>query len=73
MIDEVEVGRHVAPRLRVAFEVVDSRQATSELVAAGATLVAPPVETPWRSLNSRLDAPAGLHITLFQDLESPDS
>jgi predicted enzyme related to lactoylglutathione lyase len=73
MIDEVEVGRHVAPRLRVAFEVVDSRQATSELVAAGATLVAPPVETPWRSLNSRLDAPAGLHITLFQELESPET
>jgi len=73
MIDEVEVGRHVAPRLRVAFEVADSRQATSDLVAAGATLVARPVETPWRSLNSRLDAPAGLHITLFQELESSES
>ena len=70
MIDEVEVGRHVAPKLRVAFEVTDSRQVTSELVAAGATLVAPPVETPWRSLNARLDAPAGLHITLFQELGS---
>jgi predicted enzyme related to lactoylglutathione lyase len=71
MIDEVEVGRQIAPKLRVAFEVTDSRRATAELVAAGATLVAPPVETPWRSLNSRLDAPAGLHITLFQELESP--
>jgi predicted enzyme related to lactoylglutathione lyase len=70
MIDEVEVGRHVAPKLRVAFEVADSRRATAELVAAGASLVAPPVETPWRSLNSRLDAPAGLHITLFQELGS---
>jgi predicted enzyme related to lactoylglutathione lyase len=73
MIDDVEVGRHVAPRLRVAFEVADSHRMTSELVAAGATLVAPPVETPWRSLNSRLDAPAGLHITLFQELDSPAS
>ncbi|MGH9192784.1 MAG: VOC family protein [Acidimicrobiales bacterium] len=73
MIDEVEVGHHVAPKLRVAFEVTDSRRATAELGAAGATLVVPPVETPWRSLNSRLDAPAGLHITLFQELESPGS
>ena len=25
--------------------------------------------TPWRSLNSRLEAPAGLTITLFQETE----
>jgi predicted enzyme related to lactoylglutathione lyase len=71
MIDDVEVGRHVAPKLRVAFEVADSPRATSDLVAAGARLVAPPVETPWRSLNARLDTPAGLHITLFQELDPP--
>jgi predicted enzyme related to lactoylglutathione lyase len=69
MIDEVEVGRPVAPRLRVAFEVADSTAATDRLVAAGAELIAPPTETPWRSLNSRLAAPAGLQITLFQELE----
>jgi hypothetical protein len=68
MIDEVEVGRPLAPRLRVAFEVADSRSATDDLVAAGAELIGPPVETPWRSLNSRLAAPAGLQITLFQEL-----
>ena len=73
MIDEVEVGRQVAPRLRVAFEVADSATATDELVAAGATLVAEPTETPWRSLNARLDAPAGLHITIFQELDTPES
>jgi predicted enzyme related to lactoylglutathione lyase len=72
MIDEVEVGRQVAPRMRVAFEVFDSAAATNRLVEAGATLVAKPTETPWRSLNSRLDAPAGLHITLFQELDSPE-
>jgi predicted enzyme related to lactoylglutathione lyase len=71
MIDEVEVGRaDVAPRMRVAFEVVDGRGATDRLVAAGAELVAPPTETPWRSLNSRLEAPAGLQITLFEELET---
>ena len=68
-IDEVEVGRQVAPRLRLAFEVADSAAATDRLVEGGATLVAPPVETPWRSLNARLDAPAGLQVTLFQELD----
>lgn len=68
-IDEVEVGRQVAPRLRVAFEVADSAAATDRLVDAGATLVAPPVETPWRSRNARLDVPAGLQVTLFQELD----
>jgi catechol 2,3-dioxygenase-like lactoylglutathione lyase family enzyme len=70
MIDEVEVGRQVAPKMRVAFEVDDTRGVTDELVAAGADPVAPPTETPWRSLNARLDAPGGLHITIFQELES---
>jgi len=69
MIDEVEVGRQVAPRLRVAFEVSDSSAVTERLVAAGAELIAAPTETPWRSLNARLAAPAGLQITLFQELD----
>jgi len=69
-IDEVEVGRQVAPRLRVAFEVEDTRTVTASVVAAGAAEIAPPTETPWRSLNSRLDAPAGLQITLFQELDA---
>ena len=68
MIDEVEVGRQVAPRLRIAFEVADSSSVTDALVDAGAELIAAPVETPWRSLNSRVAAPAGLQITLFQEL-----
>ena len=72
LIDEVEVGRQVAPRLRVAFEVADSSSVTDELVDAGAELIAAPVETPWRSLNSRLAAPAGLQITLFQELGPED-
>lgn len=68
MIDEVEVGRRVAPRLRVAFEVGDAGAATDDLVAAGAELIAEPTVTPWNSLNSRLAAPADLQITLFEEL-----
>jgi catechol 2,3-dioxygenase-like lactoylglutathione lyase family enzyme len=69
MIDDVEVGRPVAPRMRVAFEVADGAGMTDRLVDAGAELIASPRETPWRSLNSRLGAPAGLQITLFEELD----
>ena len=69
MIDEVEVGRQVAPRIRLAFEVADGRAVTDELVRAGGELIAAPAETPWRSLNARLGAPAGLQITIFEELE----
>ena len=72
MIDEVEVGRRVSPRLRVAFEVADAEGATQELVEAGAELIAAPVRTPWQSLNARLAAPADLQITLFQELGTAD-
>jgi catechol 2,3-dioxygenase-like lactoylglutathione lyase family enzyme len=68
-VDQVEVGRDVAPRLRVAFEVSDANGVARELVEAGAELIAQPVETPWHSLNARLAAPADLQITLFQELD----
>ncbi|MGD9696425.1 MAG: VOC family protein [Thermoleophilia bacterium] len=70
MIDEVEVGRQVSPHLRVALEVADAAATTRLLEGAGATVIAPPVETPWRSLNARLDAPGGIQITLFQELDA---
>ncbi|MFD9189243.1 VOC family protein [Streptomyces phaeochromogenes] len=68
-IDEVEVGRRVAGHIRVAFEVDDSVAATSKLAAAGAQVIAEPTRTPWNSLNSRLDAPADLQLTLFTELD----
>lgn len=68
LIDQLEVGREVSRSIRVAFEVADVRAVTELLVEAGADLIATPVETPWRSLNSRLEAPAGLQITLFEEL-----
>jgi catechol 2,3-dioxygenase-like lactoylglutathione lyase family enzyme len=68
-VDRVEVGRPVAPRFRIAFEVADVTARSAEAVEAGAEIVAPPSETPWRSLNSRLDAPGDLQITLFEELD----
>lgn len=68
-IDEVEVGRRVAGHIRVAFEIGNVETSISALVEAGATLIAPPTETPWRSRNARLDGPGGLQLTLFQELD----
>lgn len=73
MIDSVEANGLPSARIRVAFEVDDSAATTATLVENGATLVAPPTETPWRSLNSRLHAPADLEVTLFEELESASS
>jgi predicted enzyme related to lactoylglutathione lyase len=67
-IDRVEVGKRVAGHIRIALEVADARAATDRAVASGAALVAEPVVTPWNSLNARLEAPAGLQLTLFEEL-----
>jgi predicted enzyme related to lactoylglutathione lyase len=70
MIDRVEADGKPSAKIRIAFEVDDSQKVTDELVAAGGVLIASPRETPWRSLNSRLSAPAGLEVTVFQELET---
>ena len=67
-IDELEVGRRVAGRYRVALQVADAASSTGTAVAGGARLIAEPTRTPWNSLNSRLDAPGGVQLTLFEDL-----
>lgn len=68
MIDDVEVGRRVAPHLRLALEVDDAAKATAAAIGGGARQVASPIQTPWTSLNARLDAPGDVHLTLFQEL-----
>ncbi len=69
-IDEVEVGKRVAGHIRIAFVIEDADEATTRLAAAGATVLAEPRPTPWGSRNSRLEGPAGLQLTLFE--EPPD-
>ena len=65
-VDDLEVGRRVAPPVRVALRVADSAGTADRLVEAGAEVVAGPVVTPWNSLNARLDgAPGGVQLTLF--------
>jgi len=69
-IDEVEVGQRVAGHIRIALEVVDAGAATATAAGAGARVLAEPTETPWRSLNARLEGRAGLQLTLFEELET---
>jgi lactoylglutathione lyase len=64
-IDRVEVGRRVAGHIRVALGVPDSSAAAERLREAGAVVLAEPTPTPWGSINARLEAPAGLQLTLF--------
>lgn len=67
-VDDIEVGKRVAGAIRVAFEVDDAAAVTGSLADAGATVLAEPTRTPWASLNSRLDAPGGLQLTIFEEL-----
>jgi lactoylglutathione lyase len=67
-IDDVEVGRRVAGHVRVALLVDDAEGVTRELRDAGLTVVAEPTRTPWGSLNSRVEGPACLQLTLFEEL-----
>ncbi len=68
LIDDVEVGRRVSPHIRLAFEVVDADATTKRLAQAGADVIAEPTRTPGDSVNARLAAPAGLQLTLFEEL-----
>ena len=66
VIDQLEVGRRVSGAVRLALQVPDVQAAMERLLANGATLVHPPVLTPWGDYNVRLQDPDGMQITLFQ-------
>ena len=68
-IDELEAGRPVSGQMRLALQVPDLDAAMERLLANGATLVHPPVMTPWGDYNVRLQDPDGMQITLFQARE----
>jgi predicted enzyme related to lactoylglutathione lyase len=70
-IDEIEGAPHdPSSTLRIALEVDDARTAVQDARRAGADLIAEPVETPFRSLNARVQGPAGWQVTFFQELET---
>jgi catechol 2,3-dioxygenase-like lactoylglutathione lyase family enzyme len=65
-IDQIEVGRRISGQIRFALQVPDLKTAMERLLANGATLVHPPITTPWGDYNVRLQDPDGMQITLFQ-------
>jgi lactoylglutathione lyase len=65
-VDDLEVGRRVAPPIRVALQVPDARATAATLTAAGATQLAAPVQPPWGGTNVRLSSPEGVQLTLFE-------
>jgi catechol 2,3-dioxygenase-like lactoylglutathione lyase family enzyme len=64
-IDQIEVGRHVAGQVRVAFQTSDSEATADVLKKAGAEILSGPVVTPWGDRNVRLVGPEGIQLTLF--------
>jgi tRNA(Arg) A34 adenosine deaminase TadA/predicted enzyme related to lactoylglutathione lyase len=71
-IAAVETGGAAGPPIRLAFQVGDVAAAVAASTDAGVPVVAAPVQTPWYSRNARLDGPAGLPVTLFQELRAPE-
>lgn len=71
-IDQIEAGGRISGQIRFALQVPDLEAAVERLLAHGATLVHPPILTPWGDYNVRLQDPDGIQITLFQSLEPHD-
>lgn len=65
-VDQLEVGRRISGRVRFALQVPDLQVAADRLLAHGATMVHPPVDTPWGDRAVRLEDPDGLQTTLYQ-------
>ena len=68
-IDQIEAGQRLSGQIRFALKVPDLKTAMERLLSKGATLVHPPVVTPWGDYNVRLQDPEGMQVTLFQVLE----
>lgn len=66
VIDQLEAEKRVSGQIRFALQVPDLKSAMERLLANGATLVHPPVLTPWGDTNVRLQDPDGMQVTLFQ-------
>ena len=65
-IDQIEAGKRISGQIRFALQVPDLKAAMERLLANGATLVHPPIVTPWGDTNVRIQDPDGMQITLFQ-------
>ena len=71
-IDQIEAEQRISGQVRFALQVLDLKSAMERLLEHGATLVHPPILTPWGDYNVRLQDPDGMQITLFQVPDSKD-
>ncbi len=65
-VDEIEAGARVSGPVRLALHVDDADPVTARLVMSGGQLVGGPVVTPWGDRNTRVAAPDGMQLTLFE-------
>jgi len=65
-IDQIEAGKRLSGQIRFALKVPDLKAALERLLSNGASLVHPPVVTPWGDHTVRLQDPEGMQVTLFQ-------
>ena len=65
-IDQIEAEQRISGQVRFALQVPDLKSAMERLLDHGATLIHPPILTPWGDYNVRLQDPDGMQITLFQ-------
>ena len=71
-IDQIEARQRISGQIRFALQVPDLKAAMERLLAHGATLVHPPIVTPWGDHNVRLQDPDGVQITLFQAVDNSE-
>ncbi len=66
IVDEIELGRRLDDRVRIAVAVDELTEAGRAVTEAGAEPLAAPVETPWGDRNQRFRAKDGFQLTLYQ-------
>lgn len=66
LVDDIEVGRSLEERVRIAVNVYDLDEATTAVMTTGTDPQADAVDTPWGDRNRRFQTPDGLQLTLFQ-------
>ena len=66
IVDEIEVGRGLEDRVRIAVEVGDLAEAADAVTAVGGEPMADVVDTPWGDRNQRFRPRDGVQLTLYQ-------
>ena len=66
LVDDIEVGRPLEQRVRIAVNIDDLDEATAAVMTTGTEPQAEAVDTPWGDRNRRFKTSDGLQLTHFQ-------